>query len=186
MNIKKKYCFVKELPTQDGGYVPVRVVATVPQIILGNPLKGYKTIPIIPPGLSMHNAMTKINIASNSFVVTISLPFRRIKSTVDSIIRWTYIVKNKNDKPTDFYIITPTYNKRIQTSLRQLLASLKKLGLHYNVTNLYNSLSKYTPYGKQRLNTYSLARIIDFIKKKLKKKGISSENSKKYTSITID
>jgi len=139
----KKYIMAKNFKTQNAGFIPYQIFGVVPNLIIGSPLSGYKSVPIFTPShiyRGEHDydinyptgARALLRIDGEKHYVKLTIPFHKIRHFVDDFIDLAYEDKNKDKK--NIIISTPIFNQKINISSNGLLNALKQIRKKHNCT----------------------------------------------------
>lgn len=153
---KKNYCLVKDIETQDGGYVPFKVVGYNPYIVIGSPISGFKAIPVF----SRYNGLdAKIKIVSDKYDFSFSVPARYLTQALQDIYKFTLSTHiGKNEPRISHTIISSIGEHKLNVSKRTLLYVLDQLRQKYG----FRSITRTPDFAK-----YNFEQIIRYLERQL-------------------
>jgi len=151
----KNYFFVKNIPSQDGSFIPFRIVQQQPKLIIGQPVIAQPVIgqpiiaqssqPVIAQSLIATNTFTppvtllpylnaQVEIIAPEYKIKFAVPYKDLRKISDHIRKSTIL--NNTNPLVSHKLITPIFQYQFNTSFNVLSNILTQLNLKYDITNL--------------------------------------------------
>ncbi|AYV82402.1 MAG: hypothetical protein Homavirus46_2 [Homavirus sp.] len=126
----KKYYVVVDESTQDGGFIPIKIVQFSP-LVYGPPIIRFTPA-------CMSNRAIRISVVSEKISFDIYVPYRMLRELSNDI----YMYRNMdNIGPVKFTLTTPTFSHTMRTNYRSLLKIIKTIKDNYNTYPLFEDQS---------------------------------------------